>query len=327
MAWTPISTGLDTVSDLVYGGGVFVVQGDDSGGLRSYARSTDGGQTWGALTAFPADASSGVYFAGGQFFQPRFDTGAAQWRLYTSADGDTWTLCTGVDTEVYAVAFNGSIYVAVVDDVLAHASYTSADGLTWTKHLLVVGSAPYFYQGEIAVAGSLFVSVDSSARTATSADGVAWTEGPLLDANSIFSAYSVGADAVFLGRASAGYGLVMRSANGTDWTYSAAPDTWVGSAAAGLILDGVYAFFGSFYDFDLDEVFYRFTQSSDLTTWETGDGAPCNAQTSAASATEVLLGRENIDGTLNRSLLPLSGSGPVDPGYFWTGMVNTYELP
>lgn len=148
-----------------YGNSIYVATNASSGGMQSSAD----GISWTNRTASQPRA---VVFLGGQFLTIG---GTLSNNIHTSTDGITWTLRTpNVSMKAYAIAYSGSMYVAVGSNTggtsLNIAS--SPDGITWTNR---VNSASGTYFFEVAYGGGKFVAIsDEVGQIYTSSDGITW---------------------------------------------------------------------------------------------------------------------------------------------------------
>ena len=113
--------------------------------------------------------------------------------------------------DLYVVAGTGAGYYSIA---------TSPDGITWTRRSLngfsVLDSVGYI--------DGLFVAGGTS-QMATSPDGITWTK--LANVTFNYSNMSIWGMKLLNGRlfAYGGYGLIMSTANGTDWTTHTTPST------------------------------------------------------------------------------------------------------
>ena len=101
--------------------------------------STDTGTTWAAVATTMATGASGsgnkgLIYAGGRFV---LITGSA---LYTSTDGNTWTLQTDGTTDTYlGIAHDGTTYVVGSNTSNSNVGITSTDAVTWTARTFTDG--------------------------------------------------------------------------------------------------------------------------------------------------------------------------------------------
>lgn len=127
VTWTAATTapgsGL-TLRVIASSGSVQVTRAD---GTDVY-RSTDGGNNWSlAATTLASTDARGVLFAGGQWVL----AGASN--VYTSSDGNTWTLQTDGTTDTYqGIAYGAGVYVVGSVSSNSNVGISSPDGVTWT---------------------------------------------------------------------------------------------------------------------------------------------------------------------------------------------------
>ncbi|MEX1181980.1 MAG: Ig-like domain-containing protein, partial [Gemmatimonadota bacterium] len=192
-------------------------------GGASLATSEDG-ITWAAVTA-PGDYTRGfgVAYDGAQWVAVGGGTvGGESGAIATSPDGITWTARPHpFDGEVYAAAWNGSLWVAAAYGTNEIA--TSSDGQTWTAQEPSLTNAA---RG-VAWNGVVWVAVvgDGDVHIITSPDGVSWTER-----SSPFTvgAYGVAWNGAYFTAAGEGGVQIATSPDGIVWTGRAAP--FAGSA-------------------------------------------------------------------------------------------------
>jgi hypothetical protein len=114
--------------------------------------------------------------------------------------------------EMSALAWNGALWVAVLDNNGVGEIYTSFDGWAWTQEF--VPGLPSLYS--VAWNGSSWMA-GSLSGVATSLNGQAWTYQP--SAHHVNSLAWTGTEWV----AAMGGSAVIRSANGTVWTVETVP--------------------------------------------------------------------------------------------------------
>ena len=163
--WVSIASG--TISSVTYH--VAIVGG---AGSTASAYSTDGGDTWSAMSSFPAGNWTSVTFGNGRFVAVSNGTTTA-----FSTTGTGWTNGGGLVSANYVAVAYGSgpaKFVAIAGGSIG-ASQTaaySADGVAWTATTLP--SAAYWTS--ITYGNGRFVAVaQGSTSTAYSLNGIDWT--------------------------------------------------------------------------------------------------------------------------------------------------------
>lgn len=153
------------IRDLAFGGGVFVVVGDD--GFR--ARSVDG-ETWTDVIVEEGAGLNGVAWG-----QDKFVAVGAGGRRLTSPDGVLWeneALWEPEEAEAAEMA-----YLSLQDAVWAKGQwvvvgrkylYTSSDAVTWTQH-----ETSTYFAGVTYGAGAFYATAGQDILT--SSDGITWT--------------------------------------------------------------------------------------------------------------------------------------------------------
>lgn len=323
MAWTPADTGLRVIEEVVFGNGVFVATGLNTSGVAASVVSSDGA-TWSApqAAADGGTVSARCFFAGALFFM-------RSTVLYKSSDGLTWTAIGAIGSaQIEAVGHNGTIYCAVSDNVIEHASYTSPDGVTWTPHTFTLNASPRFYAARLVAVGALFVLSTGDGLTTTSPDGAVWTDGAVIGSSLTISGASLlGGEALFVCTDGSQVVLLARSADATEWSVTAVGiPGFLGFGATVIVTDGFATTFGAVDDgVDLVD---SIAQTSDFSTWFPGP-APIAPARAAVGNSRVVVTRQTgvVTGLLHWSATPLEQDGPVAVPPFWTGYVNTYELP
>lgn len=238
MAWT-INTTLPSgivgqLTDVVYGGGTWIIGGAGNGRVLA---STDG-LTW-TLRAAGTNLFRGTYGAG------RFVYTASSNVVSYSTDGITWTqaiVAGAANANTPAIsdlAFANGKFVAVGrGDTFNAVAYTSADGATWT-------ASAAFPSGNTALnsvsAGSSSFFAASQRGGYSSADGITWTQRTSVlpiaqrqtDANAESTSWTAAANGQFFVLGS--YGSIITSTDGATWTRRS---TGTVNDLSGLIHDG-----------------------------------------------------------------------------------------
>ena len=155
--------------------GLHAVSGDGAGnlvavgGIGSFTRSRDNGNTWQALPRSTFSSFYGVAYGKGVWVA----TSAGS--VYRSFDMDTWTLATGT-FDAYKVAFGNNRFVATTNGFNTGFK-TSIDGNTWTQ----CQKAPGFttdswpgYSNGVAFGDGLFVVSGGNGDLWTSETGMQW---------------------------------------------------------------------------------------------------------------------------------------------------------
>ncbi len=164
--WTPRTTGINgaqtSLQDMVSGNGRIVALG--AGGVT--AVSTDAGLNWtvGNLGGGATDTLFGATFTLNKFW----GVSGANGRVFSSADGNTWTSVATPATNLQGLAYGASRLVAVGAN---GAIVTSPDGTNWT---LAQSGTTNQLLGVNFVNGR-FVAVGVLGTILTSPDGLVWT--------------------------------------------------------------------------------------------------------------------------------------------------------
>ncbi|MBS0630966.1 MAG: immunoglobulin domain-containing protein [Verrucomicrobia bacterium] len=196
----PPATNLFSISTVAQGNGAVVAVVCAYGSSADWValRTTDG-VTWTrnpialGLPADPRTYSAGVKFAGGKFWFGVYgdNLGGPTTRIYSSADGITWT---GVDTGLtartivdFASAYGRTWALLGRDGGSSVQVLSSTDGATWTLGTVatdISGNVRNFTTG----GGRLAISVNSTTSKTDSApnyvttDGTTWTLAPFTPA-------------------------------------------------------------------------------------------------------------------------------------------------
>lgn len=135
--------------------------------------------------------------------------------IYTSTDGITWTARTLALFTTVALAWNGSVFVAMDN---AGQRATSPDGITWTNRG-DPNSTPTTPKRGLVWTGSMFVATAGSTRE-TSPDGITWTlQAPPVDLQGVAASISemVIDGSVIYGMSGTRDRLYRSSDNGATW--------------------------------------------------------------------------------------------------------------
>jgi hypothetical protein len=130
ISWTLVTIAGTPFLFSVAANGTTVVAHSSTSPFAHY--STDSGATWNSASTVVANGSGGtgnklLVYAGGRFV---LIGGSA---VYTSTDGNTWTLQADGTTDTYSgVAGNGTIYVIGSFTGNSNVGISSTDGVTWT---------------------------------------------------------------------------------------------------------------------------------------------------------------------------------------------------
>jgi hypothetical protein len=166
------------VSDIAWGGGIFIAAGDAVGDANDW--TLDGrmiysvdGKNWTAVadTSFGDNPIHAVAWGGGTFV-----AGGFMGKMAYSTDGKNWTAVAASpfgNSPVYDIAWGGGTFVATGDR--GKMAY-STDSIHWTS----VSASP-FGTGPIHTiswGGGAFIAAGRNNRMARSADGIHWTLVP-----------------------------------------------------------------------------------------------------------------------------------------------------
>lgn len=154
----------------------------------------------------------------------------------TSPDGITWTQRSGFGINPRAVAWSGTVLVAVGNgDGLASNVMTSTDGVTWTLRTSVQADDLL----AVAWSGATFIVAGLFGAVQTSSDGVTWGGALTLTGNGNVRALSrLGGTVVAVGD---GGTVHTTTNNGTSWTQrtAASNNNWYGLANNGSLFASV----------------------------------------------------------------------------------------
>jgi hypothetical protein len=157
------------LSGLYYGGGMFVLVGNDANIWTS-----PNGTTWTHRVNLPGYAGlQDVTYGGGKFVA--VGVSGSLPRVYTSTDGASWAGNYNLPSSAYGVTYSATtgLYVAVGYQKI----YSSPDGISWTvRHSF---SSVHWYK--VIYAGGKYVAVGyqpgTAGRIMTSTDGINWSWG------------------------------------------------------------------------------------------------------------------------------------------------------
>lgn len=178
--------------------------------------SSADGIAWTALNSgIPADLNAAVYGNGNTSY---LAAGAGGVILLSTDEMKTWTQpLTSTSNDLYALAYNGSLYLAVGANGTLITSY---DGMSWTTRYS--GTSSHLYG--VTYGNGLYVAVGAGGTLQTSTDGITWraaTSQTTLDLKGV----AYGAD-IFVAIGAAG--ALLTSTDGITWT----PQTPIASSPA-----------------------------------------------------------------------------------------------
>lgn len=129
-------------------------------------------------------------------------------KIYTSSDGESWTLRTSGWASLVDISFSGSTFV-----VTAEGAYvlTSNDLVTWTQQ-----SVTSMSKSCCAYGAGLFVAICANGRYYTSSNGSSWTFRGFMTSYPLVSIVFYNGIFVAVGNS----GLVAKSSDGINWTYA-----------------------------------------------------------------------------------------------------------
>ena len=164
ISWTPRNAGTVNALWAVVGNGSSMVAVGNNGTVVT----SSNGVNWDPAH-FDTDLNV-ILWAGGQYVAAGTSTYDSSSPILTSPNGYNWTVHAAIPIRVNALAFNGSVYVAIGGVYI----YTSSDALTWTEQV----NPATTNQGlsDISWNGEMFVVVGSSGIVLTSNDGVNWAQ-------------------------------------------------------------------------------------------------------------------------------------------------------
>lgn len=138
------------------------------GSAGSIQTSATGGDLWGGSISIFGTSLSALYYIRGIWYALGSDGGGASFKY--STDGSSWTTVSTFNFKtVYSLAYNGSLYMAAVDN---GDIYTSIDGISWTLKIsdimTTVSSLLYTGSNWIAAGTTIKYSYDDGATWITS---------------------------------------------------------------------------------------------------------------------------------------------------------------
>lgn len=186
-------------------------------------RSADGGVTWELVnrTTSAATIHKSCYLNPG--YAAIFHRGAGRHIFgLTDASGVSWIKVSPLPAlttygALYScVAYGAGKYVALTDGSRSDFAYSS-DGINWTQsHMVHAFGSTADHWGHILWDGSKFVALSiNGTHYATSTDGMTWTVGSTGSGTASLLQFVHGGG-IFL---AVGVGGLVRSTNGTSWTY------------------------------------------------------------------------------------------------------------
>lgn len=236
-ARTAAGVAADAYFGIAWNGYLFVAVGYNTQFSNGICMTSPDGVTWTnrtmpvCITVWKAVVWSGSQFVAVGTRYAGSPTGAVV--SATSPDGITWTGRTIPEGDWIALAYSGSVYVAVATNQVA----TSPDGITWT---LRISAGAQTFSG-VAWNGSLFAIISTSASSAqqvlTSPDGITWTVRA--SANNNQWACIAYINGVFVAGAGSGAGnRTMTSPDGITWTIgtSSSDSPWTAMATNNAVL-------------------------------------------------------------------------------------------
>ncbi|MGI6628558.1 MAG: immunoglobulin-like domain-containing protein [Bacillota bacterium] len=203
------SLGSDTLRDVAYGNGRFVIVGGyDTACIYS---SADRGETW-TKYAFGITCYgllNSVDYDGSRFVTVGYRPDILAPSMFTSTDGTTWQRQSGIpqDMSLAAVAGGGGKWVAVS---FKYDILTSTNGTTWAE----LGQGTRQHLLKVAYGGSTFVAVGYNGAIQTSPDGITWTLRPSGTSENLQSVRYMNHGFVVVGEK----GTILTSGDGTAWT-------------------------------------------------------------------------------------------------------------
>lgn len=205
------------------GGGLRLITGGIGSSTGRVMFSDDTGSTWDdtVYTATPLVAQVDAIVLAGDRLYLRYTSGTN--RVYTSTDGTTWTVCTGVETGFLSSACKvGSRYVLS----FVNSYRISTDGINFVEETTQVGSN----YGCAAIGDVAVVSSTLSNYKLTTNGGVTWTT-PVAGVSAAYAAASATTFALVASN------LCRRSSTGLAGSWSSSTITGMGTCD-GIASDG-----------------------------------------------------------------------------------------
>jgi len=194
------------LTDVAYGGGRFVVTGEEG----SLAHSTDA-ESW---TVIPPGVGDDYVLQGVGYGCGEFLAVGADGVVLRSTDGTSWTEEVSGSTKfLSAVAYGAGRWVAVggaTQGSLASEIISSTTAGTWTPQS--AGVASFF--SDVAYGGGLFVAVGLGGTIITSPDGVSWSTATSGTTRYLSGVAYLDGQFVVVGQR----GTVLVSSDGASWT-------------------------------------------------------------------------------------------------------------
>jgi hypothetical protein len=129
--------------------------------------------------------------------------------IYTSADGDEWSLVDSIDSFIFSdMTYGGGVFVAV--DAGGYGS-VSLDGINWGSAFPISVGQTF---NSIAYGNGIFVAVGLPGIIFTSADGTSWTSRTSGTSANLKSVIYVNSTFVVVGNG----GTILTSTDGIAWT-------------------------------------------------------------------------------------------------------------
>lgn len=274
----PVAVSAQPLSDIAFGGGVFMAAGVDG---KVYV-SADG-TSWTArdLNGFALAACNAVAYGNGAFVVTK-NNGARSGIVLRSTDTDDWTVVSRHDVGtgdegnlnvLPAVRFLNGVFVAGGGE---NNLYRSGDGLAWSRGT-VAGTWVNVAWHTLAGGNGRFVAGAGSGEVVTSTDGLTWTE-PVRQTGATLMALGFGANQFLMfNRPNTFNGLedqatLKASPDGATWTVRSESQS-LGVARCeflngGLVAVGQHA--AGYGDARLSRPLVLLSQ--DGLTWTTGQG-------------------------------------------------------
>jgi len=225
MKWTAVSnhpfTSEGVIREIAYGGGKFVVVGEDSqGGKIAYSSN---GTSWKAVTdsKFGNEGIEAIVYG-----KDKFVAGGGGGKMAYSSDGINWTAIADSkfgSSTIFLIAYGNNKFVATgAGGKMAYSS----DGINWTTVADYKFGTSNNVIDAIAYGNNKFVAVGDNGKMATSSDGIVWTAV----ADSKFGTTQINAITWGNNRfvAAGDGGKMAYSADGITWT--AVPDGKFGTS-------------------------------------------------------------------------------------------------
>lgn len=212
-----------TPAAIRYADGTWIVT--SNGGTVGFT-SVDDGETW---TTRTLAATSGQWldlaYGDGNWVAVDYAFAGTTRAIYSTDDGATWNPSTLPLGRWFRIAYGNGTFVAVREQVGDQAAYSTNGGVTWTATTLPSSQDTW---RAIAYGAGLFVVLCNGTATATSPDGVSWTQRTI----SNFGIWDrlIFKDGQFVASGVANINRVALSSDGINWTYPTLPANanWIG---------------------------------------------------------------------------------------------------